>query len=156
MHAQSRAMAPIKRKNDDIGVTAHADKKPKRSSTSALSVSKEEEPFPRGGASVLTPLEHKQIQIQAKQDVLFEQSTGKKAAKNDFEDEENEDFEGDGPQRPTETISKGRKSNSRTKKKTQTAEEKGVHIEGLSYKVCTKFVKSNKTDALLSDLCLAL
>ncbi|KAM7184664.1 rRNA biogenesis protein rrp5 [Rhypophila sp. PSN 637] len=39
---------------------------------------KEEEPlFPRGGGSVLTPLEHKQIQIQAKQDVLFEQESSK-------------------------------------------------------------------------------
>ncbi|KAK3302297.1 uncharacterized protein B0T15DRAFT_542562 [Chaetomium strumarium] len=41
---------------------------------------KEEEPlFPRGGGSILSPLEQKQIAIQAKKDVLFEeQSTGKK------------------------------------------------------------------------------
>ncbi|KAK6851789.1 hypothetical protein PG995_011914 [Apiospora arundinis] len=43
-----------------------------------LSKLKEEEPlFPRGGGSVLTPLEHKQIQVQARQDVLFEQESGK-------------------------------------------------------------------------------
>ncbi|AEO69107.1 uncharacterized protein THITE_2119136 [Thermothielavioides terrestris NRRL 8126] len=44
---------------------------------------KEEEPlFPRGGGSVLTPLEQKQISIQAKRDVLFEEeSAGKKADK---------------------------------------------------------------------------
>lgn len=42
---------------------------------------KEDEPlFPRGGGSVLSPLEHKQIQIQAKQDVLFEQASGNKKA----------------------------------------------------------------------------
>lgn len=45
-----------------------------------VSILKEEEPlFPRGGGSVLTPLEQKQISIQAKKDVLFEeQSEGKK------------------------------------------------------------------------------
>ncbi|KAI1094561.1 nucleic acid-binding protein, partial [Rostrohypoxylon terebratum] len=51
---------------------------------SAVSRLKEEEPlFPRGGASVLTPLEHKQISIQAKQDVLFEQEPGQGAKKSD-------------------------------------------------------------------------
>ena len=33
----------------------------------------EERAFPRGGASALTPLEYKQIQIQATRDVLFEE-----------------------------------------------------------------------------------
>ena len=38
---------------------------------------KEEEPlFPRGGGSVLTPLEQKEIQIQAKRDALFEEHAG--------------------------------------------------------------------------------
>ncbi|KAI1455005.1 nucleic acid-binding protein [Annulohypoxylon moriforme] len=51
---------------------------------SAVSRLKEEEPlFPRGGGSVLTPLEHKQISIQAKQDVLFEQESGQGAVKPD-------------------------------------------------------------------------
>ncbi|CAK7216611.1 rRNA bioproteinsis protein rrp5 [Sporothrix bragantina] len=37
---------------------------------------KEDEPlFPRGGGSVLTPLEYKQIQVQAKSDALFDQHT---------------------------------------------------------------------------------
>ncbi|KAI0127798.1 hypothetical protein BJ170DRAFT_733416 [Xylariales sp. AK1849] len=45
---------------------------------------KEEEPlFPRGGGSILSPLEHKQIQIQAKQDVLFEQESGQAQKKAD-------------------------------------------------------------------------
>ncbi|KAJ9136682.1 rRNA biogenesis protein rrp5 [Pleurostoma richardsiae] len=40
-----------------------------------ISKLKEEEPlFPRGGGSVLSPLEQKQITIQAKQDALFEES----------------------------------------------------------------------------------
>ncbi|KAI0883423.1 nucleic acid-binding protein [Annulohypoxylon maeteangense] len=51
---------------------------------SAVSRLKEEEPlFPRGGGSVLTPLEHKQISIQAKQDVLFEQESGQGTVKPD-------------------------------------------------------------------------
>ncbi|KAI1331172.1 nucleic acid-binding protein [Xylariaceae sp. FL0255] len=49
---------------------------PKATSVSRL---KEEEPlFPRGGGSVLSPLEHRQISIQAKQDALFEQESAKK------------------------------------------------------------------------------
>ncbi|KAK0674322.1 hypothetical protein QBC41DRAFT_264755 [Cercophora samala] len=54
--------------------------KPSKSSAPATSLVKEEEPlFPRGGASVLTPLEQKQIQIQAKNDVLFEEAASKKS-----------------------------------------------------------------------------
>ena len=49
------------------------------------SVLREEEPlFPRGGGSVLTPLEHRQINIEAKRDVLFEQA-GKSKARIDIE-----------------------------------------------------------------------
>ncbi|KAI8966758.1 nucleic acid-binding protein [Daldinia sp. FL1419] len=56
----------------------------KPTSTSTVSRLKEDEPlFPRGGGSVLTPLEHKQISIQAKQDVLFEQSSGQNTDKPD-------------------------------------------------------------------------
>lgn len=129
-------MAPIKRKNDAAVESARPEKKQKSSSTAKLSVLRAEEPaFPRGGASVLTPLEHKQIQIQAKQDVLFEQSTGKKAAKNDYEDEENDE---DMPEQPDGRIAKSkRKPKSKDKKggKNGLVEEVAVRIEGLSYKV---------------------
>ncbi|KAI2471650.1 nucleic acid-binding protein [Annulohypoxylon bovei var. microspora] len=61
---------------------SNSDSKPAKPST--VSRLKEEEPlFPRGGGSVLTPLEHKQISIQAKQDVLFEQESGHGAKKPD-------------------------------------------------------------------------
>ena len=54
----------------------------KPASAPTVSLLREEEPlFPRGGASVLTPLEQKQIQIEAKNDALFEQesaASGKK------------------------------------------------------------------------------
>ena len=43
----------------------------------------EDKAFPRGGTSVLTPLEHKQIQIEAEQDVLFENSGQKQHTEDD-------------------------------------------------------------------------
>ncbi|KAI0603338.1 hypothetical protein F4775DRAFT_533283, partial [Biscogniauxia sp. FL1348] len=74
-----------KRSKPDKSFTKDDAKPPKSPKTSGpkpadaptISRLKEEEPlFPRGGGSVLSPLEHKQISIQAKQDVLFEQEAG--------------------------------------------------------------------------------
>lgn len=82
----------------------------------------EEEPaFPRGGASVLTPLEHKQIQIEATRDVLFEQSTSK----------------------PTESKKRKTKGKDKSKKGGEVIEpeEAVVKIEGLNYKVGSKLSK---------------
>jgi len=71
---------PPKRQKADSSrkplATTEAKSKTSESRTTIPIISrlKEEEPlFPRGGGSVLTPLEHKEIQIQAKQDALFEQ-----------------------------------------------------------------------------------
>ena len=130
-------MAPIKRKNDAASENAPPEKKHRPStSIQKLSILRDEEPaFPRGGASILTPLEHKQIQVQAKQDVLFEQNTGKQIARDDFEDEENN---GDRPDQPSGLIKTGKsKSKPRDKKnkKIGSTEEAAVRIEGLSYKV---------------------
>lgn len=56
----------------------------KPASAAGVSRLKEEEPlFPRGGGSILSPLEHRQISIQAKQDVLFEQQSSEAAKKSD-------------------------------------------------------------------------
>ncbi|KAK4252154.1 hypothetical protein C7999DRAFT_27398 [Corynascus novoguineensis] len=69
---------------DDSNTGAKEPKSPAKPPAAAVvSKLKEEEPmFPRGGGSVLTPLEQKQISIQAKKDVLFEeQSAGKKGDK---------------------------------------------------------------------------
>ena len=135
-------MAPIKRKNDAAAESARPEKKHKSSaSTQKLSVLREEEPaFPRGGASILTPLEHKRIQIQAKQDVLFEQSTGKKAARNEFEDDENDE---DMPDQPDGAIKKS-KNKSKVKeqkgKRKNIVEEATVRIEGLSYRVNVQLI----------------
>ncbi len=128
-------MAPIKRKSDGGAESARPEKKPKPSTTKPSILREEEPAFPRGGASILTPLEHKQIQIQAKQDVLFEQRTGKKATNDDFDDEEND--ENLPEQTGAPQAKSNRKSNSKSKKRTKEgmADERSLRIEGLSYKV---------------------
>ncbi|KAK4146120.1 uncharacterized protein C8A04DRAFT_9988 [Dichotomopilus funicola] len=76
-----RARASESASKDDAKKGGREPKSPaKPVPVPVVSVLKEEEPlFPRGGGSVLTPLEQKQISIQAKKDVLFEeQSEGKK------------------------------------------------------------------------------
>jgi len=148
-------MAPIKRKADAEGTapksgkhsaTNPSAKRPRKSDTDAspskptaksqkpaqTSVFKDEErSFPRGGASVLTPLEHKQIQIKATQDVLFEQSGQKRVAEDRLSDEDDHASD-DG-------ASAGKKSK-KSKKKSKKAkgaekEERFVRVESLSYKV---------------------
>ncbi|KAL1957377.1 hypothetical protein VTO42DRAFT_6057 [Malbranchea cinnamomea] len=105
--------------------------------TSVISVLRDEAPaFPRGGASVLTPLERKQIQIQAKRDVLFEQSGGGGGGGGE-KDSEISDIEQDGEHeeaaQPATTKAKRKK-----KSKGQTGHEdsgkQGVKIEGLNFK----------------------
>ncbi|KAF2762569.1 ribosomal RNA processing protein RRP5 [Pseudovirgaria hyperparasitica] len=63
----------------------------------------ESKSFPRGGGSVLTPLEHKQIQNEAAKDVLFEQSVNKKGREDHSHGEEAVKFAaettGKGPRR---------------------------------------------------------
>lgn len=131
-------MAPIKRKNDDAAAERARPEKKHKPSTSAqkLSVLREEEPaFPRGGASILTPLEQKQIQIQAKQDVLFEQKTGKKAARDEFENAESDENMPDQPSGPSKKTRNKSKSRDKKGKKNGAVEEAAIRIEGLSYKV---------------------
>lgn len=88
------------------------------SSVPAIATVKDEEPlFPRGGGSVLTPLEHKQITIEAKRDALFEEESGKPTKKGD-------------------TDSKKRKRKPSTKENKKTDDDENVlRIEGLNYKV---------------------
>ncbi|KAL8735911.1 MAG: hypothetical protein Q9166_000473 [cf. Caloplaca sp. 2 TL-2023] len=129
-------MAPIKRKSTSETEGGRPEKKVKFSThkQGPPLILQEEIPFPRGGASVLTPLEQKQIQIQAKNDVLFEQETGRKAPRNEFVDEEDEP-EAFGQ---TEVLSTKAKKKPKVRNKTSSAKmeprEKGVRIEGLSYK----------------------
>ncbi|KKZ60457.1 hypothetical protein EMCG_00743 [[Emmonsia] crescens] len=96
----------------------------------AVSVLREEEPaFPRGGANVLTPLEQKQIQIQATRDVLFEQNGA--PGEDDIDDE-------DGTQKKSSKApgSKAKKGKTKSKKNTTSEEpaKEEVRIEGLNFK----------------------
>ncbi|EQL36161.1 hypothetical protein BDFG_02402 [Blastomyces dermatitidis ATCC 26199] len=96
----------------------------------AVSVLRDEEPaFPRGGASVLTPLEQKQIQIQATRDVLFEQKGAPFQGHADDEDEK---------EKKSSKVSGGKCKKGKTKAKRNTVSEapakEGVRIEGLNFK----------------------
>jgi rRNA biogenesis protein RRP5 len=93
-------------------------------------VREEEAAFPRGGASILTPLEHKQIQIEATRDVLFEQEGGKSSRAEEA---------GGGDESVVRKKHKP-KSKGKGKKAAENAEpeEETVKIEGLSYKVGCK------------------
>lgn len=129
----------------------------------ALSVLREEETaFPRGGANVLTPMENRQIQIKAKNDVLFEQSTGKKAsAKFDSDDSDDDEIAAE-ESRPTANVGKKiKKSKSKDKKgKKGTSEDidSGPKIEGLSYRrlVAGSIVLGQVTSINRYDVTIAL
>ena len=93
----------------------------------------EEVAFPRGGASVLTPLEHKQIHIEATRDVLFEQRSTSR--KQEVRDEESVNS------MVSSKTAKRRKSKIKGQEMTQKhdTEDERVKIEGLSYKVYPVF-----------------
>lgn len=122
---------------------------------SKLSKLREDEPaFPRGGASVLTPLEHKQIQVQATNDVLFEQKTGKNSFGNDFGNEENNKGPSSYDHKP---LPKARiKSLSKSIKATSTTVGRrgGPRIEGLSYKVSVNCFLLIQIVTSLSETCI--
>ncbi|KAJ5755064.1 hypothetical protein N7533_004607 [Penicillium manginii] len=152
-------MAPIKRKGNAPEETATRqpqkrakvgaedrknEQKPKDTTAapkaSELSVLRDDEPsFPRGGGSVLTPLERKQIQIQAHKDVLFEQKGPKKPTRefdDNDDDEEEEDVDMEDADAATSKKSrkkkaKGKKSGDKEKK---SEEKESVRIEPLTYK----------------------
>lgn len=87
----------------------------------------EEVAFPRGGASVLTPLEHKQINIDATRDVLFEHETASRAK-----------AEGESEAAATHGGKKRKQKNKGAKDENAKGDEDdNIRIEGLSYKVST-------------------
>lgn len=84
--------------------------------------------FPRGGASLLTPLEHKQIQIEATRDVLFEQGAKSSKSNEDGTIDEGTD------RKKHKSRSKGKNKGKKLSEEAA-VEEESVKIEGLSYKV---------------------
>ncbi|KAG9243326.1 hypothetical protein BJ878DRAFT_553142 [Calycina marina] len=99
---------------------------PAKRSRPMSKLAEEEAAFPRGGASTLTPLEHKQIAIEATRDVLFEQSHGGKSSKQDADGEEES--------RPRKKL-KSKDGKGKKKKGSEVAApEEHIKIEGLNYK----------------------
>src|SRR5262245_9633609 len=93
--AQSKQQKPAptdrsakRRRKSNASADAASPAKAALGSPAQKSIFKDEEKsFPRGGASVLTPLEHKQIQIKANQDVLFEQAGLKRSGEDRLSDQ---------------------------------------------------------------------
>ena len=149
-------MAPTKRKGNvseeatarqsqkRAKVDAEVHKKEQRPhdtalAASELSVLRDDEPsFPRGGGSVLTPVERRQIQIQATKDVLFEQRGPKKTTRQSENSDLDDEY--DVEMRDADTTAstkKSRKKNTNGKKSMdkERSEKRGVRIESLSFKV---------------------
>lgn len=120
-----------KRQRKSDVAAEHTTPKPKPERAAQRSIFKDEEKvFPRGGASVLTPLEHKQIQIKANQDVLFEQAGLKRSGADALSDQ--------GSDAGAEDASKASKKRKSKKAKTVHTEEEKKHkirADGLTFKV---------------------
>ncbi|KAK3069664.1 rRNA biogenesis protein rrp5, partial [Teratosphaeriaceae sp. CCFEE 6253] len=120
----------------------------------------EDRAFPRGGGSLLTPLEQKQIQAQADRDVLFEQTTGQKAPARD------DDGDGELFDEEEETAAVAEKTKKTKSAKSRREGEKGeakvpgsgIRIQGLSYKtlVVGAQVLGYVTAITARDIALAL
>ncbi|KAF2859987.1 hypothetical protein K470DRAFT_217955 [Piedraia hortae CBS 480.64] len=121
----------------------------------------EERTFPRGGAGVLTPFEHKEIRARAERDVLFEQRTGLKAdARDDFGDDQEYELDGDGKATAAAPVKKrklkaGKKED---KKEVKKLKAQGLRIHGLNYKnlVVGSIVLGCVTAITDKDIALAL
>jgi len=138
-------MAPItKRKLDDAKSKApkegHANKKFKKTTkedeesnepvkpiadSKLRAPGKEEVAFPRGGASVLTPIQYKEAVNEAARDVLFETKAGT------LGEDELETKKRKRVHKKDKADGKGKKSDADS----ENAKEKGPKIEVLSYKV---------------------
>ena len=96
-------------------------------------LSGEEHAFPRGGAGLLTPLEHKQIKIEAERDVLFEIS-GSKEHPEDRSASDGEIGESTEYKHSQDRSSKKRKRSHLSAQATATVQEDNVKIESLSFR----------------------
>ncbi|KAI5266508.1 nucleic acid-binding protein [Aureobasidium subglaciale] len=150
--ADSTADAPVK-KRQPTESKEQGDRNPVKASI----LSQEERAFPRGGASVLTPLEHKQIKIQAERDVLFEQTGGKKQKSDDYSDSENEDSAGGAEGGAAPKKKRKTKADKRAAKAAED-DKPQIKIHGLSYKnlAVGTLVLGQVTDITSRDVALAL
>ena len=137
-------MAPVKRKavtderpskkvKSASSAPAHKSTKSRdRDSSERRAVPKsllqqEDRAFPRGGASVLTPIEHKQIKSQAEKDVLFELQNGRSAGD---EDGSAELFD----ESTSAPVRKKQRKRGESNEHVHRPESSGVKIQGLSYR----------------------
>ncbi|KAI7495240.1 nucleic acid-binding protein [Hortaea werneckii] len=128
--AKTTKPSKTKRSDEEAG-----ERKPAAKSV----LQQEDRSFPRGGASVLTPLEHRQIRAQAERDVLFEQQTGQKAPREEDggegEQQDEDLFDAgaedgtSGPAKKKQRKAKGSKDGAGVK-----VPGSGIKIQGLSYK----------------------
>ena len=90
----------------------------------------------------MTPLERKQIQVEATKDVLFEQKGSKKSSGAPGNEDEDEDEDADMGEADDSAAAKKprkqRKSKAKKKADKEESDKKSVRIEGLNFKVCLK------------------
>ena len=115
----------------------------------------EDRAFPRGGADVLTPLERRQIKIDAERDVLFEQSGQKKPVSDEYGEEDDLDQAGEDGAAPAK---KRKKTGKKKADGTAEAETSQVKVQGLSYKTLAPgcLVLGQVTSITSRDVALAL
>ncbi|RMD43542.1 hypothetical protein DV735_g1530, partial [Chaetothyriales sp. CBS 134920] len=120
------------------GPSVKEETKPKKERAPVKSVlSKEQAPFPRGGADVLTPIEKKQIQAQAVRDAVKEQAgssdlfSSTAAPDNDSAGEEKG---ANGKSEQPKDRKKKNASRKKSKKAEADAEPETTKISGLAYK----------------------
>lgn len=140
---ESREKKGQKSREDEAG-----EKRPTANSI----LQQEDRAFPRGGGSILTPLEHKQIKAQAERDVLLEQEQEEGEAAAADKDE---------PALFTEGATAGKKKKRKDGRKgfgDIKVEGSGVKIQGLSYKslVVGSTVLGRVTAITGQDVALAL
>jgi rRNA biogenesis protein RRP5 len=95
----------------------------------------EQPAFPRGGSSILTPIERKQIQAQATRDALQEHASSGDLFSTSHEALDKSD-DNDGTQDASKRLKKKRKKHSNQKSSNDGMQDKLTpRIEGLSFKV---------------------
>ncbi|KAH7113837.1 hypothetical protein B0J11DRAFT_497270 [Dendryphion nanum] len=127
---QSTDRSAKRQRKSDVAALDTKPAKPETGAQKSSIFNEEEKSFPRGGASVLTPLEHKQIQIKATQDVLFEQAGLQRNGGKDGSDVDSDIEMGDTPK----AAKKKKKSKKDKKSGAIEEQEKIVKVQGLNFK----------------------
>ncbi|WEW57436.1 rRNA biogenesis protein rrp5 [Emydomyces testavorans] len=126
----TRGLAANGTLNNDRGKKTNLASKP-----TTVSMLRDEAPaFPRGGNNALTPLERKQIQIQATRDVFFEQTGKSKGRMLDIDSEIEEEGEDAKKAVDIKSVRKKQKGKKHKKSAEEPAKPQGPRIESLGFK----------------------